>query len=394
MELHFALLTIGGLLLVGLLTDEIGRRTRLPRVTLLILFGVLAGPPLFDLLPPEIHEWREFLVSIALTMVAFLLGGTLSASALRAHGRAIFAVSLSVALLTAFLVGLGLIVVGTSVLVALALAGVATSTDPAATQDVLRQLRAKGPFTDTLSGVVAIDDAWGLIVFSGLLIIAKASVGDGGVHVLAEGLAEFAISLAVGAAIGFPAAFLTGRLKSGEPVQAEALGVVFLCAGASIWLGGSFLVAGMTAGCIVANFAKHHRRAFHEIEHIEWPFLVLFFVLAGAALDLDALESFGVVGAVFLVLRLVGRVLGGWVGGALGGLQADHRRWIGVALVPQAGVALGMALVAGDEFPMFADQILSVAVSTTIFFEICGPVLTQLALRRVGENRDADRDDR
>jgi len=385
MDLPILLTVLGALLLVGLVTDEIGRRTRLPRVTLLILFGLAVGPAGFDVLPQAFHDWYEFLASVALTMVAFLLGGRLSLPELRSHGKTIFAVSVVVVVLTALLVGIGLIAIGTPIILALLLAGIATATAPAATQDVVRQERAKGPFTDKLLGIVAVDDAWGLIVFSLLLVAARAINGDGGTVILEHSLWELGGALAVGAAVGLPAAYLTGRLQPGEPMQSEALGVVLLCAGLAIWLGASFLLAGMVAGMIVANLAEHHRRAFHEIEHIEWPFMVLFFVLAGASLELESLDVVGPLCIAYVVLRTLGRVIGGWLGASVGGAPPEHRRWIGLALVPQAGVALGMALVAAQYFPELGETLLAVTISSAIVFEVFGPILTLVALRKVGE---------
>jgi Kef-type K+ transport system membrane component KefB len=392
MDIHFIFLALGGLLLIGVLADEISRRTWLPRVTLMIVFGVAVGPSGFDLLPREFQSWYGFLASAALTMVAFLLGGKLSLATLRSHGKTILSVSATAVILTALVVGLGLVVVGTPVVMALLLAGIATATAPAATQDVVQQTRAGGPFTDTLLGVVAVDDAWGLIVFSLLLLTAKAIIGDGGIEILQHGLWEIVGAVAVGTAIGLPAAFLTGRLQPGEPIQAEALGVVFLCAGFAIWLEVSFLLAGMTAGALVVNLAKHHTRPFHEIEHIEWPFMVLFFILAGASLNLESLKEIGAIGVAYLILRTLARVVGGWVGAFLANAPLLHRRWIGFALVPQAGVALGMGLVAANHFPDLGKALLAVTISTTIVFELFGPILTQAALRRVGEADQQIRD--
>mgnify|MGYP001821158722 CR=1 FL=1 len=383
--MHIHLIALGGLLLVGLLTDEIGRRTRLPRVTLLVLFGIAAGPSGFDLLPQGIQDWYEFLASTALTMVAFLLGGKLSRARLRGHGKTIVVLSGAVVALTATLVGIGLLAIGTPLVLALLLAGIATATAPAATQDVVRQTRAKGPFTDILLGVVALDDIWGLVVFSLLLDLAKAIAGDGSAAILAHGAWELGGSLAVGAAVGFPAAYFTGRLKPGEPVQSEALGVVFLCAGLSIWLGVSFLLAGMVAGAIVVNLATHHSRPFHEIEPVEWPFMVFFFVLAGASLHLDRLDEIGAIGFAYIFLRSISRLLGGWIGGRMAGAPSLHCRWIGPALIPQAGVALGMALVGSNHFPDLGEQLLAITVGTMVVFELAGPLLTQMALQRVGE---------
>ncbi len=386
MELPFLLLTIGGLLLVGLIADTIGRRTMVPRVTVLILFGIAAGPSGFDILPRGLAQWYEVLATVALTMVAFLLGGALSAPALRANGKAIMIVSMVVVLLTTVVVGTGLMIIGVTLPLALLLAGIATATAPAATQDVVRQTRAKGPFTATLLGIVAVDDAWGLIVFSFLLVAAKALIGGNGEELLIDAFAEIGLSALIGIGIGVPAAFLTGRLQRGEPTQSEAIGIVFLCAGLATWLGASFLLAGIIAGAIIVNFASHHERAFHEIEHVEWPFMVLFFVLAGAALEFEALATLGPIGAACLVLRFASRLVGGWVGAALAGAPPLHRRWIGMALVPQAGVALGMALVAGSHIPELRETLLAVTIATTVVFEIIGPVLTQAALVSVGES--------
>lgn len=385
MDLPVLLLALGALLIVGLATDEIGRRTRLPRVTLLILFGLAVGPAGLDLLPTQLQDWYAFLASVALTMVAFLLGGRLSLEALQSHGKAILVVSLVVVVLTAMLVGVGLIAVGVPLILALLLAGIATATAPAATQDVVRQARAKGPFTETLLGIVAVDDAWGLIVFSLLLVAARAITGESGLVVLQHGLWDLGGALLVGAIVGFPAAFLTGRLQPGEPIQAEALGVVFLCAGLALWLEVSFLLAGMTAGMIVANLAAHHNRPFHEIEHIEWPFMILFFVLAGASLEVEAFRVIGPISIAYIALRTLGRVFGGWLGGVLADVPVPYRRWLGLALIPQAGVALGMALVGGQYFPDLAETLLAITIGSAIVFEIFGPILTLVAVRKVGE---------
>lgn len=381
-----AIISVGGLFLTGLVLDEIGRRTRLPRVTLLILFGVLIGPAGLDLLPHELRIIYEPLTSIALTMVAFLLGGNLSRRALQQHGKHIITISATVVVTAIVLVGGGLLLIGAGAPLALLLAGIATATAPAATLDVIRQTGSTGPFAATLSGIVAIDDAWGLIAFSALLIAAKAVAGDGGMHILAAGGREFGISIALGLALGFPAAYLTGRLRKGEPIQSEALGIVFLCAGLAAWLHVSFLLAGMVAGIVVVNFASHHRRAFHEIEHIEWPFMLLFFVLAGASLEAHLLKEIGVIGAAYVVLRILSRIAGGYLGARLCGFPQHQQKWIGPALMPQAGVAVGMALVAGDHFPQLRETILTITIATTIVFELFGPLFTQIALERAARD--------
>ena len=216
MDLPVLLLALGALLIVGLATDEIGRRTRLPRVTLLILFGLAAGPAGLDLLPTQLQDWYAFLASVALTMVAFLLGGRLSLEALQSHGKAILVVSLVVVVLTAMLVGVGLIAIGVQLVLALLLAGIANC-DSASRNPGRRQTgtREGAPSQRRYLGIVAVDDAWGLIVFSLLLIAARAITGESGLVVLQHGLWDLGGALLVGAVVGFPAAFLTGRLQPG-----------------------------------------------------------------------------------------------------------------------------------------------------------------------------------
>jgi len=385
-DLAETFVALGGLFLIGLITDLIGRRTPLPRVTLLLVFGFLIGPSALDLLPDEGGTWFPIVADMALVMVGFLLGGKLTRADLREHGRMVLWVSLTAVGATALVVGAGLFALGMPLELALALAGIATATAPAATLDVVREVRAEGPFTRTLLGVVALDDAWGLILFSLLLAAVGVLGGQGGAgEVLRSGAWEVLGALAVGAAVGVPTAYLTGRIEDGEPTLAEALAAVFLCGGVALWLEVSFLLASMALGFVVANLARHHTRPFHAIEGIEWPFMILFFVLAGASLEVSALGRVGwlAVGA-YVVLRIIGRLAGGWAGAAAS-RDDFHGEWMGMALMPQAGVALGMALVASQRMPGLGDVVLRTVVAATVLFEVLGPVATRQALEHVGE---------
>lgn len=385
-ELSQTLITLGGIFLLGLLTDALGRRSGVPRVTLLLAFGFAVGPAGLDWLPDVGVRLFPLTAHMALALVGFLLGNALSLSHLRAHGRAVLSVSLGVVLATALFVTIGLWAFGLPVEVALLLGGICTATAPAASQDVVREAGARGPFSDTLLGVVAVDDALGLLIFSVLLVAARASIG--GVAILdslGASLWDVGGAIALGVVLGLPMAWLTGRLRPGEPTLTEALGGVLLCSGVALALDVSYLLACTTLGAVVANFARHHDRPFHAIEGVEWPLLILFFVLAGASLDTRALPALAGAGAGCILLRAAGRIVGAWLGSRAAGAPDAMAHWMGVALMPQAGIALGMALVAAERMPELASAVLPVAISTTIFFELVGPILTRLALRRVGE---------
>jgi Kef-type K+ transport system membrane component KefB len=379
---------LGALFLAGLVADQIGNATRLPRVTLLLLLGLLFGQSGFDLLPETSTDWFEPLSFIALTMVAFLLGGELTRENLARHGRAIFSISLCVVAGTTALVWGGLTLLGVDSGLALLLGAIATATAPAAIADVVHHSGIKNGFSQTLSGIVAIDDVWGLMMFSLCLALVHPFVG------WSEPLFAVAFDIGgavlLGTAIGLPAAYFTGRLKPGEPLQTEAIGVVCITAGVSIWMEVSFLVAGMTAGAIIANLAQHHERAFNEIEHIEWPFMLLFFLLAGASLELDALWSLGWLTAAYVMLRIVSRLVAGEIGARLGNVPDIERHAYGPALLPQAGVAVGMALVASEAIPQWGATIMTLTVASTVVFEIIGPPFTLMALRHVDSIETSD----
>ena len=231
MEDHSGIIMIvlGALFLAGLAADAIGHRTRLPRVTLLLGCGIIVGQSGFDLIPASVTDWYEFLSVVALTMVAFLLGNTLKAKTLRKSGAAIFSVSLSIVIATVLIVAGGLWLMGVNPAAALLLGGIATATDPAATRDAIRQSGfKKTPFSTRIEAIVAIDDAWGLIAFALVAVLAQGMDGSFSAGLLVEALGEISVAIGLGLFVGIPAAFLTGRLKKGEPQQTEALGVVFL----------------------------------------------------------------------------------------------------------------------------------------------------------------------
>jgi Kef-type K+ transport system membrane component KefB len=382
------LITLGILLLLGLATDAIGRRTRLPRVTLLLIFGFVVGPAGLDFLSPNEEKWVSLVTDMALIMIGFLLGEKFTLPFLRQHGKLVLLISMAEVVVTALVVLIGLLLIGLPMDMALLLAGIATATDPAAVTDVVHEIHADGVFTRAMLGIVAVDDAWGLIVFSCMLTIAQTFSGQGGIiGPLLTGAWELGGALLVGIALGIPMAYVTGRIKPGEPSLVEALGVIFLCGGIAIWLKVSFLLASMVLGCVVANLARHHIRPFHAIEGIEWPFMILFFVLAGASLQLETLFQIGFVGSAYIIFRIIGRLLGGWTGGAISNAKPLMRRWMGIVLMPQAGVALGMALVVIERRPDLGEIILPVVIASTVLFELIGPVLTRTGLMHVGEVR-------
>lgn len=367
---------------MGLAADLAGRRTPIPRVTLLILCGLAVGPAGFDLLPQElIHDWFPTLTTLALSLVGFLLGHKLSISEFRAHGKVVTGITLGETTGAMLLVGLTLLAIGVNPVATVLLAGIAAATAPAATFDVVHESGATGEFPDTLLAVVALDDAWALFLFSLMMAFASVLSGDGTVVFnFLDGMREIGGSVLLGVVLGIPMAFLTGRIRPGEPTLAEAMGFVLLCGGIATWLDLSPILSAMIMGGIVASIASHHERPFHAIEGIEWPFLILFFILAGASAQIHALFTVGSITVVYMLVRCAGSYAGARLGARWAGADDVTAKWMGLCLFPQAGVALGMALMASQRFPELEAVLLPVVLASTIIYELVSPAITRRAL--------------
>ncbi len=355
-------------------------------MTLLLLGGLVVGPSGLSLIPTGfVDEWFPALTTIALALIGFLLGHQFSLPAMKAHGKTIIVISTCKVFGAALAVGLVLWLVGTHPVVALLLAAIAPATAPTATYDVVHEDGAHGEIVDALLSIVALDDVWGLLVFVVIVSVAGMLNGDttvsGG---LESSLIDIGGSLALGGLLGMPMAYLTGRIRRGEPTLAEAMGFVLLGAGIAEWLGLISILTAMAMGATVANLARHHERPFDAIEGVEWPFMILFFVLAGASLEVDALPLAGALTALYVLARCVGIYVGTRAGVRLASVEQTSYKWLGLALFPQAGVAIGMALMASQRFPEYGAVVLQIIIASTVVLEIFAPIVTRKALRLSG----------
>jgi Kef-type K+ transport system membrane component KefB len=189
-------------------------------------------------------------------------------------------ISISAAIVTTVMVSLGLVWIGVSEEIAILLGCIASATAPAAVLDVVTESGYKGRFSDLLLSVVSLDDVWALLLFGiGIAVVHSISGLDADMLPILIIAREIGVAVILGILIGLPAAYLTGRIKPGQPILIEALGIVFICGGLAIMLDVSFLIASIVMGAVIANLARHHEYPFHAIEGIEWPFMIIFFVL-------------------------------------------------------------------------------------------------------------------
>ncbi len=405
-------LALGLLLLAGLAGGVIAGQLRLPRVAGYVLAGAALSPELAGgWLLPGVSAWSGEFTTAALSLIAYLVGSSLGQSSLRQLGVAVPLIALGESAGAVVVVWLGLWLLlpvlgqaADATALALAFAAVACTTAPAGTIAVVRQYRADGPLTRTLLGVVALDDAFGIVLFSLatalaplLLTVPKGaalSVPGELVHGLLAGAREIGLSLLLGGLAGIVLARGVERLAYSELALPLTLGVVLLVAGAADALQASPLLAAMATGLVGRRrLPAASRRLSEPLETLEETVFVLFFVLAGAHVDPRLLAAYLPLIGIYLVLRVAGKVLGARLAAQASGAEPAVARNIGWGLVPQAGVAVGLALSLGDRpgFEHVTPTVVNVVLGATVIHELVGPLYARWALARAGELGQAPR---
>ncbi|MEE9487764.1 MAG: cation:proton antiporter [Candidatus Brocadiales bacterium] len=384
--LSIAIMLAGALLFASLI-----KRLELPEVSAFLLLGIFLGPHSLNLVAEHIYDLSDPISLLALGIIAFMLGEELSLKNLEKTGKTILWISIFETI--------GVCVVVTAVIhfvlhqpfyLAILLGAIATATDPAATMLVVRQYRAKGTFTNTLLGIVAIDDVWGIITFAVCLSIAElAYMPEAYTSILSpeviHPLIEIPASLILGAVAAFALSRVSHYFNGGANLLVLVLSCIFVLIGVCLSLDLSVLLANIALGVTLVNIDSDPKKFFDTLREAASPIFIMFFVLAGAHFDVMAFMALGGVGLAYIICRAAGKMLSALPGGYFAGADAKTTKYMGLALLPQAGVALGMALVAKNHFPDVADTIFTIAIATTVVFEILGPVCTRYALSKAGE---------
>ena len=334
----------------GMLMGRAAKLVHLPNVTGYLVAGLLIGPSVLGLLSQDFLTSIDIISEVALGFIAFSIGNEFKLSYFKRVGAAPIVIACMESLLAVVFVVLGLIIAGQEVSFALVLGAIAAATAPAATIMVIKQYRARGPVTETLLAVVAIDDATALILFSLSVAVAQAIVGTGSLTAsLLSPLKEIGGALLVGAVLGFLFLIPLRFFKKKGNRLSIIVGFVFAGLGLAEWLGLSNLLLCMAMGAIVANFSADVDEIMDICDSITPPIFMLFFVASGADLKLSVLPTVGMIGAIYIVLRVVGKYVGALVGGAMSRCDANVRKFLGPCLLPQAGVAIGLSLAAGQD---------------------------------------------
>ena len=376
------LISLSVMLLAGFLVTRLTKKLGLPNVTGYIVAGILMGPYGLNIVPFNIADDMDFVGDIALAFIAFDVGKFLERRVLAKTGKQVITITLFESLVTGILVTLSMhYLLGVGWRLALLLGAIGTATAPASTMMTINQYGAKGNFVNILLQVVALDDVVCLITFS--VIIAIVDAMETGSITIASVILPIVynlLALVVGLLFGLLLSKVLTPNRSDDNrlilTVALLLGISGLCSIFDI----SPLMACMIFGITYINVA-HDYRLYRQINNFTPPVLSLFFIISGIKLDISALKTLGIIGVAYFIIRLAGKYIGAYLGCLLVGADAPTRKYLGLALVPQAGVAIGLAFLGERLLPhSIGDRLLTVILASSVLYELIGPACAKLAL--------------
>lgn len=382
------LLYLGLLLVVGLLFGRLAKLIKLPNVTGYLVAGLLLGPYVLKVVPSQTVSDFSLISNMALAFIAFTIGGGFRLSYFKRVGMTPVVIAVFEALFAVFFVQGTLVAFGFDPAFSVVLGSIAAATAPAATFMVIKQYNARGPVTDTLMSVVAIDDAVALMAFAFCVTIAKGMTGTSEESIalsILKPFIEIGGALLLGAVVGVLIKIPLKFFKKRGNRTIILCGFVLACAGVSELLGVSSLLACMMCGCVMCNISSDSDAVLRIADEITPPLLLLFFVVSGASLNIAILPSIGVVGVIYVLVRVAGKLSGAFIGAKIMRCPKAVSNYIGLTLVPQAGVAIGLTIAAETAVPEYAETIRAVILCGTLIYELTGPVLTKVALIKAGE---------
>lgn len=382
----------------GLLFGKIAKYLKLPNVTGYLIGGLLIGPSILNIVKEDALPGLEIVSVVALGFIAFTIGNELKIKYFKQVGVRPVIIAFLESFLGVIFVFIGLLVYFLiinqlnveNIRFALVLSAIAAATAPAATLMVIRQYRAKGPLTETLLSVVAIDDSVAVLLFGIFVAIANAldptreasSVFSQIMHPIFEILISAGIGGVIGVLLVLGCIWFTGR---GNRISLTVTAIILTVYLAHA-LGGSSILAAMVIGFIFTNFSSKQEKVNELIYFFTPPVYVMFFVLSGVELKLSVLSTVGILGIIYVIFRVLGKISGASLGSAITKSEKNTRKYLGFALIPQAGVAIGLSLIASTALsPELGSQIRAIVLSATVIYELTGPLVTKIVLKKAGE---------
>ncbi len=395
--LNLALL-FGLVILGGAFGARLFQKLHIPQVVGCIIVGIILGDVLNVITPERIDKLRPFTM-FALGLIGFMIGAELRGDVFKKYGKQFFIILFSQGIGAFLLVAIGISMVtwfvtgnlSVSIAMGLVLGAIASATAPAATVNVLWEYKTRGPLTAAVLAIVALDDALALLLYRGAATGAKALCGTGHDSVLTATLillSEIVGAIVLGFLAGVLLYYLLKFVRAEDKILEFALASLLLVVGVSMIPGIDPILPAMVLGITVANLMpRESRGTFKLVEKFSPPIYISFFVLAGAHMEFSRMAPWIVVMiVVFTLCRAGGKIVGSWFGAKHSGASAVVRKYLGICLLPQAGVAIGLAILAGQQFDTdLGKTIIMVVMTATFLMEILGPMLVKVGVEKAGE---------
>ena len=385
-----AFISIGTALIVGVIISELMKKFKMPSVAGYIIAGLILGVSGLKIVDLEMIDKLSFISDFALAIIAFNIGSELKVAVIKKLGKSIFIIAACEAFGAFSLVTIAVYFLTHQIATALILGTVAIATAPAATIMVLKESKAKGALTSTLIGVIAVDDAICLMLFSMAASIAKGLIKHKQItiyQIFIHPITEISVAIASGCALGIMLCYLLHKFRCKDEVLKFISGILLLLVGVCSIFNLSILLTAMSMGIIVANVSPHSEKAFSSIETFSPPIISAFFILAGCRLDISYLPQIGVTGIAYFIFRIVGKISGASFGAKISNAPIAVKKYLGFGLLSQVGIAIGLAITVSKEFSgtELGSLVIAILLATTIVTELIAPVLTKNALIRAKE---------
>ena len=383
------IIKLGILVVAGIIGGRLANLLKLPSVSGYIIAGLLVGPSILNLVQSTEVVHLELINEMALGAIAFSIGSEFLFKEIIKVGKNIMIITLAEAFGAIILVFLVIyFIFGQSFAFSILIASMAASTAPAGVIMVIRELKAKGPLVKTLMPIVAIDDAIGIIVFGVALAIAKISTGVdkvSGFQMVSGPILEIVGSLLLGFMFGVILSYVAKKAKNKDELLMMVVGFILLSSGMASYLKLSPLLTNMMMGAALVNFMKNSKRVFDLVGDFTPPIYLLFFTVAGASLELKVLTTVGAIGIGFLLARTLGKSIGSAIGAKHVNADPNIVKYLGLCLLPQGGVAIGLSMIVRNELPQFSSQIVAIILFSVLVFEVIGPITAKIAFVKAGE---------
>ncbi|MDD4028717.1 MAG: cation:proton antiporter [Caldisericia bacterium] len=379
---------IGSIALAG---SMLLKKYNYPAVLVYIVLGMIVSPSLLNLISPTLMSYDSIIAQIGLSFIAFSIGETFSAKNLKLVGKPGAILSILQSVFTAVIVAAGLLLLNPwfrlPIPAILILGTIAAATGPASTFMVIREYRAKGPFTNLLLAAVSIDDVVGIILFNTIIVVSGFMLGGTPVNIgfsILYPLIDIVVSVSLGLILGLLLAYACQRIHGNSSYLLFTLVMLLFATGLCLTFKLSYLLCCMALGGAMSNFSQKSSEVFSAIENFSPPIMLMFFIVSGANLDITTLPSVGWIGLATIILRSIGKIWSPQWAGKIAKIPPKISKYLGYAMLPQAGVPIGFALTVKSIFPEF-DFILTIVIANVIYSQIVGPLLAKYALFQMGE---------